>query len=219
MFTDHETLPRPRRLAERLDGERGHRIALTRSVSHVEHKIATVMFVDVKGSVDLSRRIELENWWSVIDGLFELMCENVYGFGGWVGNFTGDGINAVFDARPDHECHARRACAAALTMRDAIRMAALELHDERGLDLLVRIGINSGEVVTGTLGNRYKRYYTAHGYVVGLAKRIEALAPPDRIYLGEHTASLVRGWAQLHDRGSFDVKGADAQIRAFELVG
>lgn len=176
------------------------------------------MFVDVQGSVELSRQVESETWWSVIDGLFELMCENVYSFGGWVGNFTGDGINAVFDDRPGQECHGRRACGAALTMRDAIRTAAEEFHQASGIDLLVRIGINSGEVMTGTLGDRYKRYYVAHGYAVGLAKRIEALAPPDHIYLGEHTASLVRGWARLHDRGWFDVKGAGSQVSLFELV-
>lgn len=188
-------------------------------VCSTERKFVTVMFVDVKGSMHLSRAVDLEEWWSVIAGLFELMCESVYQFGGWVGNFTGDGINAVFEGPGATDDHAGRACEAALWLRHAIRAAAAELHSGHGLELLVRIGINSGEVLTGTIGDRYSRYYTANGYPVALAKRIEVLARPDRIYLTEHTAALVAGAVQLRDLGSFEVKGADSPVGVFELVG
>ena len=84
--------------------------------------------------------------------------------------------------------------------------------------LSIRIGINSGEVLVGTIGSGYNRYYTANGYPVALAKRVEGLAHPDRIYLTEHTAALVAGGLQLTDLGAFDVRGAEAPVRVFELA-
>ena len=184
-----------------------------------ERKFVTVLFVDVKGSMDLSSAIELEEWWSLIAGLFELMCESVYRFDGWVASFTGDGIEAVFESYGEPDDHAVRACDAALWLRDAICAPAADLRTEHGLDLSVRVGINSGEVLTGPIGDRYRRYFTANGYAVALAKRIEALAPPGRIYLSEHTAALVAGAVQLLDLGAFEVKGADTPVGVFELVG
>jgi class 3 adenylate cyclase len=186
--------------------------------SGTDRKVVTVLFVDVKGSMDLSSAIELEEWWSVIDGLFELMCESVYRFGGWVASFTGDGIKAIFEGHRPPDNHARRACDAALWLRDAICAPAADLQNEHGLDLSVRVGINSGEVLTGTIGDRYGRYFTANGYPVALAKRMEALALPGRIYLSEHTAALVAGAVQLRDLGEFEVKGAQRPVGVFELV-
>jgi class 3 adenylate cyclase len=183
------------------------------------HAFATVMFVDVKSSMTLSRTVEPEEWWSVIDGLFELMSECVYRFGGWVGNFTGDGIKAVFEDTAGTDGHARRACQSALCLRDSIESAAEELYESHRLKLSVRIGINSGDVLTGTIGERSTGYYTAIGYPVGLAKRIEGLASPDRILLSEHTASLVSELAELRDLGTFDVKGSELPVGVFELIG
>ena len=188
-------------------------------VRSTERKFLTVMSVDVKGSMHLSSAIDLEEWWSVIAGLFELMCEGVYQFGGWVGSYTGDGISAIFEGPGATDDHARRACDAALWLRHAIRAPAAEVYREHGLELSIRIGINSGEVLTGTIGERYKRYYTANGYSVALAKRIEVLALPDRIYLTEHTAALVADAVHLRDLGAFEVKGADLAVGVFELVG
>jgi class 3 adenylate cyclase len=184
-----------------------------------EHKTATVMFVDIKESMLLINSIELDKWWSVIASLFELMCEGVYQFGGWVGNFTGDGIEAVFEASDASGTHARRACEAALWMRDAIGMTAEKLRREQGIEIAVRIGINSGEVLIGTIGDRYNRYYTANGYAVCLAKRMEVLAVPNRIFLTEHTAALVAGALAVRNVGAFEVKGADLPVGVFELVG
>jgi class 3 adenylate cyclase len=183
-----------------------------------ERKLVTVMFVDVKGSMDLSRSIDLEAWWLLVAELFELMCGSVDRFGGWIANYTGDGIEAIFEAESGGGDDAGRACQAALCLRDAIRLPAAELFNERALELSIRIGINSGEVLVGTIGSGYNRYYTVNGYPVALAKRIEGLALPDRIYLTEHTVALVAGGVQLSDLGTFDVKGAEAPVRVFELA-
>ncbi len=188
------------------------------ALSGTERKFVTVLFVDVKGSMDLIGAIELEQWWSVIDRLFELMCESVYRWGGWVASFTGDGIKAVFEPRDGAEGHARRACHAALLLRDAICAPAAELRSDHGLELSVRLGINSGEVLMGTIGDRYMRYYTVNGYAVALAKRIEALADPGSIYLSEYTAPLVAGAFTLQDLGALAVKGAQRPVGMFALM-
>ncbi len=177
------------------------------------------MFVDMKGSMALSGALDLDVWWSLIDGLFELMCESVCQFGGWVANFTGDGIQAIFEAEDAIDDHARRACEAAAHLRHAIRVPAAKLIAGHGLELSVRIGINSGEVLTGTIGARHAPYYTANGYAVALAKRMEAFALPGRIYLSEHTAALVADTLEVRDLGPFEVKGAQAPVGVFELVG
>jgi class 3 adenylate cyclase len=184
-----------------------------------EVKLATVMFVDIRGSMALSRAIQIETWGSLIGGLFELMSESVYQYGGWVANFTGDGVEGVFEASDDADDHAQSACEAALWLREAIRAPAAELCRDHALELSVRIGINSGDVLTGTIGSRYRRYYTANGYAVALAKRMEALALPDRIYLTEHTAALVAESLELCDLGAFEIKGADTPVGVFELLG
>lgn len=183
-----------------------------------ERNLATVLFVDVHGSMDLSATIEPDAWWSLLDDLFELMCEGVCRFGGWIANFTGDGISGVFEAPDAAEMHAWRACQAALWLGDALRRPTAELRRELGLELRVRIGINSGEVLTGTIGDRYGQCYIASGYAVALAKRIEGLARPGRVYLTEHTAALVADALELQYLGPFHVKGAPAPVGVFELI-
>jgi class 3 adenylate cyclase len=178
----------------------------------------TVLFADLGGSMALSGSIGLEEWWSMIATLFELMSEAVEQCGGWVGAFTGDGINAVFEADGGAEEHARRACQAALSIRDAMQEPAAALRRERRLELTVRVGINSGEVVTGTVGGPCGRYFTACGYTVALAKRMEALATPDRIYLTEHSAALIGPSLLLQDLGVFEVKGAPRPVGVYELL-
>ncbi len=192
--------------------------ALTRPT--IERTTATVLFVDVSDSMRLSRRLDLEAWWSVSTRLFELMSEGVLRFGGWVGNFTGDGIQAVFEPTMHSNGHAERACEAALWLRDAIRAPAAEVQSVCGLELSIRIGINSGEVVTGTIGHPHRGYHTANGYTVALAKRTESLAHPGGICVTKHTAALLTRAQSLRLRGlgAFDVKGADSPIEIYELL-
>ncbi|MGZ4232108.1 MAG: adenylate/guanylate cyclase domain-containing protein [Solirubrobacteraceae bacterium] len=184
-----------------------------------ERKLATILSVDLKGSMALSRSVELEDWWLVIAELFEDMCEGVSLFGGWVMAFTGDGVMALFEGCVSSEAHPRRACQAALWLRDMVQRRHDELQRQRGLELSVRIGINSGEVLTGVMGRRHGRTFTANGYAIALAKRVETLATPGCICVSEHTAQLVRDRASLCDRGLFEVKGASSKIRMFELMG
>jgi adenylate cyclase len=136
-----------------------------------------------------------------------------------VDKFTGDGIMALFGAPIAHEDHARRACYAALELQRELAAYAAELRRERGLSFSVRIGLNSGEVVVGAIGEDLGMAYTAIGHTVGLAQRMEQLAAADRVYLTEHTAALVEGYLTLTDLGQFDVKGSSRPLRVHELTG
>jgi adenylate cyclase len=179
------------------------------------------VFADVIGSTELSRSVDLDCWWSVLSCVFEDMCESVRRFGGWVEGFTGDGIMAVFESAlgRDGGEHARRACDAALRLRDAMWQCSDDLARSHGVVVSVRIGVHTGEVVTGTIGRRHGRHYTAGGYAVGLAKRIETLAAPGAVYVSDHTAAQLDAAAELEDLGTFAVKGAAAPVHVFELVG
>jgi class 3 adenylate cyclase len=212
-------LAAPRRDVAGSLGTVRHGAARGLPVYRIERAIATVLFTDIQSSMELSRSVEPEQWWSVIRVLVELMCEGVHRFAGWMGNFTGDGIEAIFQQTGDRPSHAERACRAALWLQDAIQNHTRRLHREQGLDLSVRIGLNSGEILIGTIVDRHNCYYTATGYAVALAKRIEGLAAPGHVYLSEHTARLLGPELALRNQGMFAVKGAPLPIDVFELTG
>jgi adenylate cyclase len=183
-----------------------------------ERKQVTVLFADVSGSMDLAEQEDPEEWRKIMQRFFSTLAETVTRFEGTVDKFTGDGIMAIFGAPIAHEDHAPRACYAALQMLDDVAEYAAELRRAKGLNFSTRIGINSGEVVAGAIGQGGGAY-TAIGHTVGLAQRMEALAEPGRAYLTEHTAELVRGYLDLRDLGEFEIKGASRPIQVFELAG
>jgi adenylate cyclase len=183
-----------------------------------ERKQVTVLFADVKGSMNLAEQRDPEEWRRIMQGFFSILSDEVRRFEGTVDKFTGDGIMAIFGAPVAHEDHARRACFAALRMLDDIAEYAGELRRRHELNFSARIGINSGEVVTGAIGGG-EGGYTAVGHTVGLAQRMEALAEPGKAYLTEATAEFARGFLALEDLGEFEIKGASRPVRVFELAG
>ena len=183
-----------------------------------ERKQVTVLFADVSGSMDLAEQEDPEEWRKIMQRFFSLLAETVTRFEGTVDKFTGDGIMAIFGAPVAHEDHARRACYAALQMLDDVAEYAAELRRAKGLNFSTRIGINSGEVVAGAIGQG-DGAYTAIGHTVGLAQRMEALAEPGKAYLTEGTAQLAGGYFDLRDLGRFEIKGASRPVQVFELAG
>ncbi len=183
-----------------------------------ERKQVTVLFADVKGSMDLAEQYDPEQWRQIMQGFFSILADEVRRFEGTVDKFTGDGIMAVFGAPVAHEDHARRACFAALRMLDDIAEYAAELRRKHGLNFSARIGVNSGEVIAGSIGAG-EGAYTAVGHTVGLAQRMEALAEPGKAYLTEATADLAHGFFELEDLGEFEIKGASRPVHVFELAG
>lgn len=189
------------------------------SRDEAERKQVTVLFADVSGSMDLAEQQDPEEWRKIMQRFFSTLAETVTEFEGTVDKFTGDGIMAVFGAPVAHEDHAQRACYAALQMLDHVADYAAELRRERGLNFSTRIGINSGEVVAGAIGQGGDGAYTAIGHTVGLAQRMEALAEPGKAFVTEHTAELAAGFLDLSDLGEFEIKGASRPVRVFELAG
>jgi class 3 adenylate cyclase/tetratricopeptide (TPR) repeat protein len=195
------------------------RILASRSALEGERKQVTVLFADVKGSMELTEAIDPEEWHAILDRFFAVLADGVHRFEGTVNQYTGDGIMALFGAPLTHEDHAQRACFASLALQGALRELAREVKRQHGLDLATRIGLNSGEVVVGRIGDDLRMDYTAQGHTVGLAQRMEALAAGGSIYLSEHTAALASGYFSLEDLGEFRVKGASEPLRVFELTG
>jgi class 3 adenylate cyclase/tetratricopeptide (TPR) repeat protein len=184
-----------------------------------ERKQVTVLFADVTGSMDLAERTDPELWRNIMDRFFTILCDGVHRFEGTVDKFTGDGIMALFGAPIAHEDHAQRACWAALTLQRELASHATEVRRTDGLSFSVRMGINSGEVVVGQIGEDLRVEYTAVGHTVGLAQRMESLAEPGKAYLTDHTAKLVAGYLDLDDLGEFDVKGVSEPVRVHALAG
>lgn len=195
------------------------KILQSKSALEGERKHVTVMFADVKSSMELAEELGAEEWHAILERFFEILTEGVHRFEGTVNQYTGDGIMALFGAPIAHEDHAQRACYTALHLRDALRTYADELRRSQGVSLSTRIGINSGEVVVGKIGDDLRMDYTAQGHTVGLAQRMEQTAAADSAYLTANTARLVEGYFQLRDLGDFDLKGASAPLRVYDLEG
>lgn len=181
-----------------------------------EHKQVTVLFADVAGSMDLAEALDPERWHEVMDQFFQRLCEGIHAYEGTVSKFTGDGAMALFGAPIAHEDHARRACYAALDLSRDLAVWADQLRGD-GIELAVRVGLNSGEVVLGSVGADLAVDYTAVGHTVGLAQRMESMALPGLPYVTEHTEKLVRDWFELDDLGPTEVKGSSRPLGVFAL--
>jgi class 3 adenylate cyclase len=178
-----------------------------------------VLFADVKGSMDLAEQTGAERWHAILNRFFEILSDGVHRFEGTVNQYTGDGIMALFGAPIAHEDHAQRACYAALRLREELRVFADELRLSEGLDFSVRMGLNSGDVVVGKIGDDLRMDYTAQGHTVGLAARMENMAPAHGVCVSQNTADLASGYVELRDLGESSIKGTSEPVRVFELIG
>jgi class 3 adenylate cyclase/tetratricopeptide (TPR) repeat protein len=195
------------------------KIRAGRSSLEGERKQVTVLFADVVGSMELSEQADTELWRQVMNRFFSILSEGIHRFEGTVDKFTGDGAMALFGAPIAHEDHARRACYAALHLQERLGEWAGELRRSEGLNVSVRMGLNSGEVVVGAIGDDLGMEYTAVGHTVGLAQRMESLAESGKAYLTGDTAALVEGYLALEPLGEFQVKGVSQPLSVYELKG
>jgi len=199
----------PRHLAER--------ILRSKAALEGERKHVTVLFADVKSSTELAEQVDPEEWHKILDRFFAILTEGVHRFEGTVNQYTGDGIMALFGAPIAHEDHAPRACYAALHLRERLSRYTDELRLARGLNLGVRMGMNSGEVIVGKIGDDLRMDYTAQGQTVNLAARMEQIAAPGHIYLTDRTARQVEGYFRLRDVGQLRIKGVRDDVRVWDL--
>ena len=195
------------------------KILQSRSALEGERKQVTVLFADVKGSMELAEQLDPEEWHQLLERFFAIITEGVHRFEGTVNQYTGDGIMALFGAPIAHEDHAQRACYAALHMRDALREFSREIRRAHGLDFSTRMGLNSGDVIVGRIGDDLRMDYTAQGHTVGLAQRMESLAEPNACFMTGSTAALVTGYFALDDLGEFTLKGVAEPVRVHQLAG
>src|SRR6202008_2245014 len=150
---------------------------------------------------------------------FAILSEALHRYEGTVNQYTGDGIMALFGAPIAHEDHAQRACFAALAMQSEIRKFADELLLKQGLNLTLRVGLNTGEVIVGRIGDDLRMDYTAQGLTVNLAARMAHICEPGHVYLTRNTAQLVEGCFRLRDLGATPVEGSSVPIQVFDLEG
>ena len=201
----------PRHLAER--------ILTSRIALEGERKQVTVLFADLKGSMELLAERDPEEARQMLDPVLEHMMEAVHRYEGTVNQVMGDGIMALFGAPLAHEDHAVRACYAALRMQERIGRYGDELQRSAGIPLQIRIGLNSGEVVVRAIGNDLRMDYTAVGQTTHLAARLEQIAKPGSALLTAETLRLAEGLIETRALGAVRVKGLDAPVEAFELTG
>ncbi|KUI12858.1 cyclase [Mycobacterium lehmannii] len=186
--------------------------------SRAEYKQVTVLFADVVGSMDVATRLGPERLREIMTELFNRSSAVVQRYGGTVDKFTGDGIMAEFGAPIALEHHALLACRAALDIQEDARRLAASIEDRDHIDLQLRIGLNSGVVITGEIGSG-PFSYTAVGEQVGMAQRMESVAPPGGVMVSESTARLVENSAALGDPELVHIKGMQAPVRARRLLG
>ncbi len=179
-------------------------------VSHAgrsaEYKQVTVLFADVVHSMDIAAAVGAERLREIMAELVDRAVTVVQRYGGTVDKFTGDGIMAVFGAPVAMEDHALRACMAALGLQEATQRLAVDVRERDGVDLRLRVGLNSGKVIAGEIGSGALGY-TAIGEQVGMAQRMESVAPPAGVMLSESTAKLVGSAAALGEPERLDIKG------------
>src|SRR5262245_3063765 len=208
-FTSPKTYT-PQHLAER--------ILKSKAALEGERKQVTVLFADLKGSMELLADRDPEEARKILDPVLEYMMEAVHRYEGTVNQVMGDGIMALFGAPVAHEDHAVRACYAALRMQSAIRRYGEEVRRAQGVEVQVRVGVNSGEVVVRSIGSDLRVDYTAVGQTTHVASRMEQLALPGAIRITAETLRLAEGFVEVKPLGPVPVKGLDAPIEVYDLV-
>ena len=186
---------------------------LAQGTGHAEYKQVTVLFADVVHSMDIAAAVGAERLREIMAALVGRAAALVKRYGGTVDKFTGDGIMAVFGAPVALEDHAFRACLAALGVQEQAKRLAVDVRERDGVQLQLRVGLNSGEVIAGEIGSG-PFGYTAVGEQVGMAQRMESLAPPGGVMLSASTARLVSEAAVLGEAEMVRVKGAHKPVAA-----
>ena len=195
------------------------KILTSRSAMEGERKQVTVLFADLKGSMELLADRDPEEARKILDPVLERMMEAVHHFEGTVNQVMGDGIMALFGAPLAHEDHAVRACYSALRMQGQIFRYGEEMQRKQGAPLQLRVGLNSGEVVVRAIGNDLHMDYSAIGQTTHLAARMEQMARPGTVLMTPATLKLAEGYVQVRPLGLVNIKGLSEQTEVFELTG
>jgi class 3 adenylate cyclase len=201
----------PRHLAEK--------ILTSKSALEGERKQVTVLFADLKGSMELLAERDPEEARAILDPVIERLMAAVHRYEGTVNQVMGDGIMALFGVPVAHEDHAVRACYAALVMQTSVQQYAGEVQRTRGVPIHIRVGLNSGKVVVRSIGSDFHMDYTAVGQTTHLAARMEQMAMPGTILITPAVLGLVEGYVQVTSLGPVAIKGLSTPMAAYEVTG
>lgn len=194
------------------------KILTTRSSLEGERKLVTVLFADVANYTSMSEKLDPEEVHQIMDGCFKILMDEIHKFEGTINQFTGDGVMAIFGAPISHEDHPQRACRAALAIQKAMIEYSEVIEKESKIEFKLRIGMNSGPVIVGAIGDDLRMDYTAVGDTTNLAMRLESMAEPGNVQISENTYRLVKAYFDCEDLGSVFVKGKEEPQRAYKLI-
>ena len=195
------------------------KILTNRSAIEGERKLVTVLFADVANYTSMAEKLDPEEVHQIMDGCFKILMDEIHKYEGTINQFTGDGVMALFGAPVAHEDHAQRACHAALSIQKAIGDFSEKVNKDCGVNFQMRIGINSGPVIVGAVGDDLRMDYTAVGDTTNLAARMESLAESGSILVAVNTYKIVRYFFKLEPLGQIQLKGKELPQEAYEIIG
>jgi class 3 adenylate cyclase len=194
------------------------KILTSRSSIEGERKPVTVLSADVANYTAMAERLDPEEVHQIMDGCFKILMDAIHRYEGTINQFAGDGVMALFGAPVAHEDHAQRACHAALSIQRAVGEYGGKVQDDTGVDFSMRMGLNSGPVIVGSIGDDLRMDYTAVGDTTNLAARMETHAEPGSILVSKDTHRLIREYFELESLGEIAVKGKGEPQEVFELI-
>jgi len=194
------------------------KILTTRSSIEGERKLVTVLFADMANYTSISEKLDPEEVHQIMDGFFNVLMDEIHRYEGSIDKFTGDGVMALFGAPVAHEDHAQRACYAALAIQKAIGEYGVKIEKECGVEFKMRVGLNSGPVIVGAVGNDLRMDYTAIGDTTNMASRMESMAKPGTIMVSADTHKIARDFFKFQTLGKVEVKGKEEPVEAYQLI-
>jgi class 3 adenylate cyclase/tetratricopeptide (TPR) repeat protein len=200
----------PKHLAEK--------ILTSRSALEGERRLVTVLFADCAGFTSIAEKLDPEDVHHIMEGCFERIAAEIHRLEGTINQYRGDGVMALFGAPIAHEDGPRRAAHAALGIQRSIAAYGDDLERRYGIRLRMRIGVNTGTVVVGRIGDDLRMDYTAEGDTTNVASRLESLCPPGSVLVSESTHRAIEGFFETRDLGELRVKGHEALVHAHEVL-
>lgn len=194
------------------------KILTSRSAIEGERKLVTILFADVANSTAMFEKLDPEAVHEIMDGCFRILMDENHRYEGTINQFRGDGVMALFGAPIAHEDHAQRACHAALAVQTALTPYSQRLKDRHGIDFKMRIGLNSGPVVVGSIGEDLRMDYTAQGDTANLASRMESNALPGGVLVSKNVYRPVKEFFEFEAIGQIQVKGKEEPVEAYRLI-
>ena len=193
------------------------KILTIRSAIEGERKLVTVLFADVVNFTSMSEKLDPTEVHEIMDGCFKILLDEIHKYEGTVNQFTGDGVMALFGAPMAHEDHGVRACHAALGIQQVLEPFRERVRKKHGVEFRMRIGLNSGPVVVGAIGDDLRMDYTALGDTINLASRVEGLAEPGTTCVCEETYRLAHWMFNFEALGKRTVKGKAEAVPIYRL--